>query len=263
MWRRKRFFSCASSSRRTRSQSSCRPSRSRSVGPLTTIGFDRPLWPSWWIARSIWRIGRPINSVKNSTSSSVPGTSAATCHAETRCARLVDSCSRRSSLSTNSVSIRVSCATCCRNGPKRSMVALASAVPRSSRDIVRTMSRASRPILTDFSVAPARLVSRDMSCRRFSMRRRSWRMIVRLSSLRRMWYWLVERCSCTRSSASRRLSSAARMPVLMMSALCDASLSRLTRAQITATSNGSATRPNPTRISPLSDLGRRNSMREV
>ena len=83
MWRRKRLRSCASSSRRLRSHSSCPPSRSRSCGPETTIGLVKLPSPSSLIARSSWRSGRPTPMVSTNTattasgSSSVPATAGA------------------------------------------------------------------------------------------------------------------------------------------------------------------------------------------
>ncbi len=59
MWRRKRLRSCARSSRRLRSHSSCPPRRSRSCGPETAIGLVKVPSPSSLIARSSWRSGRP------------------------------------------------------------------------------------------------------------------------------------------------------------------------------------------------------------
>ena len=76
------------------------PRRSRSVGPLTSIGFEKPLWPNWLIAASICRIGLATSNVKNSTRTRVPGTSAATCQADMRWAFRVLSCRFLSSAST-------------------------------------------------------------------------------------------------------------------------------------------------------------------
>ena len=58
------------------------------------------------------------------------------------------------------------------------------------------------------------------------------------------------------NKATGPLFAAADTPEMTNCSLCSASRSRLNNAQITATSSGSATRPKPTRIRPLSDCGR-------
>jgi hypothetical protein len=139
------------------------------------------LSPDAW---SIWRIGRPILSVKKSTSNKVPGTSAATCQAEICCARAVDACRSLSCKSTNVDNRDVNSPTLVRSGTKRSIAASASAALTSGFDTTATMSRASFPIVTALSVTFAWLVSIPIALSRCSMRRRSCNMIVRLSSLR-------------------------------------------------------------------------------
>ena len=79
MWRRKRLRSCARSSRRWRSHSSWWPRRSRSRGPETAIGCVKAPRPSSLIARSIWRSGRPIDSVSARIAISDSGTSSELC----------------------------------------------------------------------------------------------------------------------------------------------------------------------------------------
>ena len=95
--RRNRFRSWARSSRRWRSHSSWRPRRSRSSGPLTTIGCENVPRPSSLIARSIWRSGRPIQKVTASTTTRVSGTSRADCR--NRRWRAASAC-RRSAVSS-------------------------------------------------------------------------------------------------------------------------------------------------------------------
>ena len=110
MWRRKRLRSCASSSRRCRSHSSCPPRRSRSCGPETAIGLVKVPSPSSLMARSSWRSGRPTPTVRTSTARSASGSSSAACHS-----RRLRACSVRSSSTATSVSTcaLLCCATRC------------------------------------------------------------------------------------------------------------------------------------------------------
>ncbi len=215
------------------------------------------------MAVSSCRIGRATSTMKNSTRITVPGTSAATCQAETRCARRVLSCRLVSSVSTNADNVPVSSVTRLRSSANSAIARASSASLRFACSRVVTIRRAPAPIDAASAADSARSVNGAISARRASIVARSWRSSCRLSGLPSTWYWRATRSSEPTRSTSSRLFSAAATPVNTSRSLCAASRSRLTSAQITARSSGRPTSPNPTRIRPLSDLGRRNFMREV
>ena len=210
------------------------------------------------MARSIWRIGFATSRVKNNTRIRVPGTSAAVCHAETRCA-----CRVRSRMRTSSVSMKVSVIAVNRVTRWRKVAKLAVALAAASSLTdpcvsVFTTRRVAARIEVASAVASAFSTSPAMSSSVASSVARSCRNRARLSGFLSTRYCRETRSREATFSASRRLFSAVDTPVISNCSLWAASRSRFTMAQTTATSKGRATRPKPTRISPLSDCGRGN-----
>ena len=107
------------------------------------MGFEKPLSPSCPIARSIWRIGRASSSVKIKMRISVPGTRAATCQAEMRCALRAVSCNADSLVSTCVVKTFVNRVTLWRSGANRAIAASSAASSALGSDNAVMMLRAS------------------------------------------------------------------------------------------------------------------------
>ena len=153
--------------------------------------------------------------------------------------------------------------TSCRKGANLAIAAVASSLLKLLSASAATIWRVSVLITFARSAVAACSISAAISPSCCSIVARSSCSSCSESGFLSTWYWRAIRSSEPSFSVSRRLFSAAATPVTTNCSLCAANRSRLTSAQTTATSKGSATRPKPTRIRPLSDRGRRNFMVSV